>query len=113
MDMRSLSADFSVSGQIMPHDISELVGAGIKVIVDNRPDGEIPPDLQSAVMADLVMTAGLAFHYVPIVPGQCGVDEIARMKQILAEAAGPVLAYCRSGARSTHLWSLSADGHAG
>ncbi|MEK9897085.1 MAG: sulfur transferase domain-containing protein, partial [Burkholderiaceae bacterium] len=31
------------------------------------------------------------------------------MKQLLAQAATPVLAYCRSGARSTELFALAQN----
>ena len=36
-----------------------------------------------------------------------GEEQVRAMSAALAEARGPVLAYCRSGTRSTLLWSLA------
>ncbi len=50
--------------------------------------------------------AGLKARYIPVVAGQISDEDVAAFGAALAELPGPVLAYCRSGARSTALWSL-------
>jgi uncharacterized protein (TIGR01244 family) len=57
--------------------------------------------MQSAAVA-----AGLTYHYLPVVSGAITPEQVAQMAELVEAAEGPVLAFCRSGARSTQLWSL-------
>ena len=50
--------------------------------------------------------AGLAFFHIPVRGGPTP-DQVEQTQAILAEADGPVLAFCRSGTRSIVTWSLS------
>jgi len=45
--------------------------------------------------------------FVPAVSGKIGADEITRMARALARLKAPVLAFCRTGTRSTTLWALT------
>ena len=53
--------------------------------------------------------AGLTYHYLPVVSGAITPDQVAQMADLLKNGPEPVLAFCRSGARSTQLWSLGLD----
>lgn len=106
-DFRKLSDKVWASPQIELEDIEEARSAGITLIVNNRPDGEDPGALQGADIAEAAQAAGLSYVAIPI--GHSGFSEpqIDQMIAALAEAQGPVLAYCRSGTRSTLLWALA------
>ena len=52
----------------------------------------------------------MAFAHVPMIAGKIGGEDVARMVDALTRLDGPVLAYCRTGARSTTLWALSQAG---
>jgi uncharacterized protein (TIGR01244 family) len=41
-----------------------------------------------------------------VVSGAITPAQVDQMAELVEAAAGPVLAFCRSGARSTQLWSL-------
>ena len=51
MDLRQLSPTLAVSPQIMPEDVPVLAEAGFKVLVNNRPDDEVGPEIDHDVMA--------------------------------------------------------------
>ena len=53
--------------------------------------------------------AGLEYAWLPVIPGQFTADEIAAMAALVARLPGPVLAFCRSGARAANLY-LAASG---
>jgi len=110
VDLRRINDDISVSPQIAPADLPGLRAAGFTTIINNRPDGEAPDQPDSAAMAAAAAAAGLAYHYIPL--GRDGVTEqmIAATAEAIAASAGPVLAFCRSGTRSTTLWALSQAG---
>ena len=110
MDLRVVTPDLSVSPQIDSEDLAALAAQGFVAVIDNRPDAEIPPSHQSAAMAEAAAAAGLQFHYLPIVPGQLTPDLAARFAAAMQESDGPVLAYCRSGTRSTSAWALGQAG---
>lgn len=106
LDLRRLTPDYGVAPQIGPEDLAAVKAAGFVMVIDNRPDGEIAPDLQSDVMAVAARAAGLEFVINPVTPGQFSADVVARQRAAIAAAGGPVLAYCASGNRSTILWEL-------
>ena len=48
--------------------------------------------------------AGLAYRHLPVDGAWQSPEQIAAMAALLKELPGPVLAFCRSGARSTKLY---------
>jgi len=97
----------SVSPQIAEADLELLAARGFRAIVNNRPDGEAADQPAGAVIAAAAQRRGLDYRAVPVVPGQIGEEDVAAFARALAEAKGPVLAYCRTGTRSISLWALS------
>lgn len=109
MDLRQLSPSLAVSGQIQPEDVAALAAAGFRVLVNNRPDEEIDAEIDHDAMARAADVAGMAYHYLPFHPGQVTPQLINEFGAATA-GRGPVIAYCRSGHRSTVLWALSQAG---
>ncbi len=110
MDIRPLTDDFAAAPQIEPSDMPAIAEAGYTTIICNRPDSEITPDLQAEAMAKAAEEAGLAFHTIPVGHGGMTMDMLDDTSKILESATGPVLAYCRSGTRSTHVWAFTMAG---
>jgi uncharacterized protein (TIGR01244 family) len=110
MDIRALTPDYAVSPQIEPSDLAAIKAAGYSTIIDNRPDGEIPPRLHTAVMRAAAEELGLTFVVNPVVGGALTTENVAVQRAALAAATGPVLAYCASGNRSSIVWALSEAG---
>lgn len=99
--MKRLEPDVLVSGQVDAADVATL---GVRTLVNNRPDGEEPGQPTSAELEAAARAAGLAYRHIPVAGGVSRADVEA-----MAEAleAGPILAFCRSGTRSTYLWALA------
>lgn len=106
-DFRTLSDTMLVSPQIELGDVAAAKDAGVSLIICNRPDGEEPAAPQSDEISAAAQQAGLEFGSIPI--GHSGFSEVQidQMIAALDGAQGKVLAYCRSGTRSTLLWSLA------
>ncbi|GAA4709637.1 TIGR01244 family phosphatase [Sphingomonas lutea] len=96
-----------VSGQIQPEDVAAFKAAGVTMIVNNRPDGEDPGQPLAADIEAAAKAAGIAYRYVPIRrgPGPSDVDEM--QDAMRANGDGKLLAFCRSGTRSTFAWALA------
>jgi len=100
MNIKTLTPEISVSGQVLPSEIAEAATLGFKSIVCNRPDGEEPGQPTHTEVEAAAKAAGLDLRYIPVVPGLAGMNEVQAMAKALREMNGPVLAFCRSGARS-------------
>ena len=104
-DIRQVTDDFAVAPQIALEDMAEVARRGFRLVINNRPDGEAPGQPTSAQMADAAQGAGLAYRYIPVRGGPTPGD-VEAVRDAIAEAKGPVLAFCRSGTRSIVAWSM-------
>lgn len=95
------------AGQLYDDDFEELARQGVKTIVNNRPDGEEPGQPTAGHGAELAAKYGMAYHYIPV--GREGPTEAAveQMAAVLKDSTGPMVAHCRSGARSTGIYQLA------
>lgn len=101
-----LDADTFVAGQISPHDLPDIAEAGVTTIVNNRPDHEEPGQPTTAEIRAAAELAGLDYRDIPI-SDTISHEAIVAMAQALEAADGKMLAFCRSGTRSTFLWALA------
>lgn len=110
MDIRRITPAYAVSPQIAPDDIPAIAAAGFTTILCNRPDAEVPHELSAAVMRIAAEAAGLSFVDNPVTHQGLNMDMVSVQADTIAGSAGPVLAYCASGTRSSIVWSLSQAG---
>lgn len=111
MDIRALTQDYAVSPQIEPADLAAIKAAGFVTVINNRPDGEIPPDLHGAVMQAEAEALGLTYVANPVIGGMLTLENVQAQRAAIAASPGPVFAYCASGNRSSVVWALSQAGH--
>ena len=104
-DFRKVTDEFSVAPQIGLADVAQAAADGFALIINNRPDGEAPGQPTSAQIEAEARNAGLAYAYIPVRGGPTP-EQVEQERAVLAEAKGPVLAYCRSGTRSIVTWSI-------
>lgn len=107
-DIRPLNDRVAVAPQITADDVAAIAAAGYVAIVNNRPDDEEPGQPSGDAIRAAAEAAGLRYAAVPVGREGIGDAQLAAMTAAIAEADGPVLAYCRSGTRSCHLWALAA-----
>ncbi|MBU2865406.1 TIGR01244 family sulfur transferase [Pacificibacter marinus] len=110
MDFNKINDQLTVSGQILPTEVTTLVEKGFKTLICNRPDEEVEDALQSTAMETAAKAAGLNFRYIPIYPGQFTDENVSELTAAMTDLDGPIYAYCRSGTRSCTLWALSQAG---
>ncbi|HEY4084232.1 MAG TPA: TIGR01244 family sulfur transferase [Burkholderiaceae bacterium] len=109
LPIQQLTPEFCVAPQLEPAAMAEAAAAGFKSVINNRPDGEGGPDqpLSSAVEA-AARAAGLEYRYLPVNGAYQSPEEIAAMRALVDALPKPILAFCRSGARSTRLFSAAS-----
>lgn len=92
------------SCQLRPEDVAAVRALGVALVVNNRPDAEEPDQPSSAEIEAAAGAAGLGYRHIPVAGG-FSPAEVEAMADALDR--GPVLAFCRSGMRSTWLWALA------
>lgn len=105
-DFRPLTPGFSVAPQLTEADIARAGQLGFRTLFNNRPDGEQPGQLTSAQARAAAEAAGMAYFEAPFA-GPPPPGAVEATVQLLSEAETPILAYCRSGTRSTTVWALA------
>ena len=110
MDHKALTPHLSVSPQILVSDLPALAQAGFKAIICNRPDGEGADQPSFKEIEAAALQHGMQAQYLPAETGKVRDEDGKAFGQLLNTLPGPVLAYCRTGMRSTTMWALSQAG---
>lgn len=110
MDPKRLTDQLAVRDQVRPDEMAGLKAAGFRSIIDNRPDGEGADQPTFAEIERAARDAGMEARYIPVATGKVSDEDAARFAAAMEELPKPVLAFCRSGTRSTTLWALSEAG---
>ncbi len=102
---RQITNQVFASPQIGLAEVAEAKAQGITLIINNRPEGESDDQTPGCEIEAAARAAGLEYLAIPITHAGFSQAQVTAMAEALASAAGPVLAYCRSGTRSTLLWA--------
>jgi len=104
---RKLTQTVYASPQIGLDEVEQARTMGITMIVNNRPEGESDDQVEGDRIAEAAKAAGIDYVAIPVTHAGFAEHQVTAMAEALAGANGPVLAYCRSGTRSTLLWALA------
>jgi sulfide:quinone oxidoreductase len=110
MDIKALTPNLSVSPQILASELQAVADAGFKALICNRPDGEGADQPSFDEIAQAAARLGLQASYLPAETGKVRDEDGKAFGALLHQLPGPVLAYCRTGMRSTTMWALSQAG---
>lgn len=110
MSLRPITDSFAVAPQLDPGELKALADSGVTTLICNRPDVEVPPELQAAAMQAAAEAAGMSFVFNPVAPGALNEAMIEEQSEAIAAAEGRAVAYCASGTRSTIVWALGQAG---
>lgn len=113
MEVKKISPFVSVSPQIYPAHVERLAKQGFKTIINNRPDNETDDQPMESELSAEAEKYGIEFISIPVISGAMTEQDIKDFGDAMDRVTGPVLAYCRSGMRSTSLWALYEARHMG
>ncbi len=99
---------FGTLGQIDASHLAAIAKQGYKSVINNRPDGEGGPNqpTNAEIQAE-AERLGLNYVYLPVVPSAITQAQVVEMAHLLKTMPSPILAFCRSGARSTNLYHMA------
>lgn len=103
--VQQLSPDVCVAPQLDQAAMAWAAQNGFKSVINNRPDFEGGPSQPtSAQIEAAAKAAGLSYAFLPVNGAYQSPEEIARFGELLNQLPRPILAFCRSGARSGKLY---------
>jgi sulfide:quinone oxidoreductase len=106
MQTRTLTPLFTVSDQVTVADLPALQAEGVQVLVCNRPDAETPDQPAWSELAQAAQAVGMQVHSVPVAQDTINAADVRAFADTL-QGGLHIHAFCRSGARTTHLWALA------
>ncbi len=104
---RKLTDVILVSEQIDVASVAEAAANGVGLIINNRPDDESADQVSGGDIQAAAIAAGIDYIAIPVTHSGFSQPQVDAMVAALNGANGKVLAYCRSGTRSTLLWALA------
>lgn len=110
VEIRKLEPAFWVSAQLRPADMGELAQAGVKTVVNNRPDGEEPGQPTDHELQAAAEAAGLAYVSIPFRGMNAQPAQVRTLAELVSGSPGPILGFCQSGFRSAVLWAGASMG---
>ncbi len=102
-----LTDSLFVAPQIDTSAVAAAQAQGVTLIINNRPEDESPDQISGPVIEAAARAAGLDYIAIPITHSGFSQPQVDAMVAALDGAEGKILAYCRSGTRSTLLWALA------
>ncbi len=99
---------FATAPQLQPADLAGIAALSFKTVINARPDGESADQPAGAAIEAAAQSAGLHYAHLPVVAGQITPAHGQQFAELLTRHPGPVLAFCRSGARAVSLYQLAA-----
>jgi uncharacterized protein (TIGR01244 family) len=106
-EFRKLPDGVFASPQIVRADIDEAARLGVNLVINNRPEGEAEDQTPGPEIEAAARAAGMDYVAIPVTMQTLSDADVTAMGEALAGARGPILAYCRTGTRSTLLWALA------
>lgn len=104
---RQLSDRVWASPQITLDEVAQAARDGFTLIINNRPEGESDDQTPGEAIENAARAAGMGYVAIPVTHAGFSQPQVAAMVAALGQGEGKVLAYCRSGTRSTLLWALA------
>ena len=108
MSILKLADNLYIAPQLTPADVEEAATLGIQSVICNRPDGEEDGQPTFSEVQQWLADAGIRHSvHQPVVAPQITTDDAAHFQVLCQQAPSSVLAYCRTGTRSSLLWGYT------
>lgn len=107
MKRTALGPGLTISGQLEAGDMDELATAGVRRVVNVRPDGEKPDQIPATDAARVAAELGMDYRHIPVTMQTLSMDAVRAFGDAVSEGGAVVHAHCGSGLRAATLWGLN------
>ena len=102
---KTLNAQVSVAGQMTTDKFQQLIQAGFKSVIVNRPDQEQGNTVSVAQLRQIAEQSEVSVIYQPILSGKISQTDVTEFAKYYNELPKPILMVCRSGSHSSILFN--------
>ena len=102
---KTLNAQVSIAGQMTTDKFQQLIKAGFKSVIVNRPDQEQGNTVSVAQLRQIAEQSEVSVIYQPILSGKISQTDVTEFAKYYNELPKPILMVCRSGSRSSILFN--------
>ena len=102
---KTLNAQVSIAGQMTTDKFQQLIKAGFKSVIVNRPDQEQGNTVSVAQLRQIAEQSQVSVIYQPILSGKISQTDVTEFAKYYNELTKPILMICRSGSRSSILFN--------
>ncbi len=99
MKIEYLNENFSISDQLSIEDVASLSSVGVRTIVCNWSDNEVPDQVSFKAVSDEAAKCGIHTHHIDFAPKGLS-EDIGESFKAVFDSDKRVHAYCRTGVRS-------------
>ncbi len=109
LPLNYLAPDFAVAPQLTPEHMRDLAANGFRSVVNNRleQEGGQPPEVELRAAA---AASNLEYERLPVHPAHITIEDVARFAELIERLPRPIVAFCRSGSRSSILYRAALEG---
>ena len=96
-----------VSGQLFEQDVKLLAKQGVRSILNNRADGEVPGQPLSDDLARVAEEHGVTYLQLAVDPRSITERDVRAFAKACHQLERPLHVFSRSGARSMKIWEMA------
>ncbi|WP_083001131.1 TIGR01244 family sulfur transferase [Halomonas sp. GT] len=107
MHTQSLEKGVAITSQLTVEELEHVKAQGFKTVICNCKPGESAEFSGEDAYRFKAEELGLHWVHIPVTPGEYSQADVATFAKALQQLPRPILAFCRSGKRATHLWAYA------
>ncbi|WP_085920070.1 TIGR01244 family sulfur transferase [Halomonas sp. CSM-2] len=107
METKKLEPGVEITSALSVDELEEVKARGFNAVICNRQPGESEDFPGEAAYRQKAELLGLYWVHIPVKPGEYSQKDIEMFADSLATLPRPILAFCRTGKRATHLWAYA------
>ncbi|NAO98902.1 TIGR01244 family phosphatase [Halomonas sp. MG34] len=107
MQTKPLEQGVEITSALTLDELDEVKALGFNAVICNRVAGESDDFPDEVSYRHKAKQLGIAWVHIPVKPGEYSQEDIQVFADSLADLPRPILAFCRTGKRATHLWAYA------
>ncbi|AVI61538.1 TIGR01244 family sulfur transferase [Halomonas sp. GFAJ-1] len=107
MQTQPLEKGVEITSSLTVEALEDVKAKGFKTVICNCKAGESDEFPDEAAYRQKAEAIGLHWVHIPVAPGDYRPADVEAFAQAMQQLPRPILAFCRSGKRATHLWAYA------
>ncbi|GEN27007.1 pyridine nucleotide-disulfide oxidoreductase [Halovibrio variabilis] len=107
MQTQPLETDIEITSALTVEELEHVKAKGFKTVICNCKPGESAEFPDEKAYRQKAADICLQWVHIPVTPGDYSQADVAAFAEAMQQLPRPILAFCRTGKRATHLWAYA------